>query len=168
MAEHEQQQPDRSALDELAVLADDLLAEAAAARQRWAELSAVLGVDAPAAPAAPANGAEPAPPAGGWLAAGPSSDFAAPAPLVPAPPAAAVPVAPAPPPEPDPDPIRLVALDMMLSGRTREEVDAYLSATFGDGIDPAIVDDVFDVDTGDLDPDDAADERFGDGDADGR
>ncbi len=44
---------------------------------------------------------------------------------------------------PNADPARLVALDMMLSGRSREEVDEYLRATFGDEVDPAILDEIF-------------------------
>ena len=41
------------------------------------------------------------------------------------------------------DPARLVALDMMLSGRSREEVDEYLRTTFGDDVDPTILDEIF-------------------------
>jgi hypothetical protein len=42
------------------------------------------------------------------------------------------------------DPVRLVALDMVLSGRSREEVRDYLRATFGDGDREAVLDEVFD------------------------
>ena len=41
------------------------------------------------------------------------------------------------------DPVRLVALDMMLSGSSRDEVVQYLSATFGDHVDEAVIDEVF-------------------------
>ena len=41
------------------------------------------------------------------------------------------------------DPVRLVALDMMLSGSSRDEVLEYLSATFGDHVDEAVIDEVF-------------------------
>ena len=41
------------------------------------------------------------------------------------------------------DPVRLVALDMMLSGRSREEVREYLRATFGDGDREHVLDEIF-------------------------
>ena len=41
------------------------------------------------------------------------------------------------------DPVRLVALDMMLSGRSRDEVEAYVRATFGDDVDVDVVAEVF-------------------------
>jgi hypothetical protein len=41
------------------------------------------------------------------------------------------------------DPVRLVALDMVLSGRSRDEVRDYLRATFGDGDREAVLDEVF-------------------------
>lgn len=147
---------DRRALDELAVLADELLEQARAARQRWADLSEALGGVGPTGPAADAAGAaappapptqaapahEPHPTVDGW-------------PVTASAPAAA-PAEPsrrrgrrrngqaAPPPADDADPIRLVTLDMLLSGHTREEVDGYLSVTFGDAYDRKVVDEVFD------------------------
>jgi hypothetical protein len=42
------------------------------------------------------------------------------------------------------DPVRLVALDMMLSGRSREDIEHYLQQTFGDGYRPQVLDEVFD------------------------
>lgn len=41
------------------------------------------------------------------------------------------------------DPVRLVALDMMLSGSSREEVRDHLAATFGEGDREAVLDEVF-------------------------
>lgn len=41
------------------------------------------------------------------------------------------------------DPARLVALDMMLSGRTRDEVGDHLRRTFGEDDVDAILDEVF-------------------------
>ena len=41
------------------------------------------------------------------------------------------------------DPVRLVALDMMLSGHSREAIRDYLQATFGDGDREAVLDEVF-------------------------
>lgn len=41
------------------------------------------------------------------------------------------------------DPERLVALDMMLSGHSREAIRDYLQATFGDGDREAVLDEVF-------------------------
>ena len=41
------------------------------------------------------------------------------------------------------DPVRLVALDMMLSGRSREEVREYLDATFGDDDREEVLDEIF-------------------------
>ena len=43
----------------------------------------------------------------------------------------------------DADAVRLVALDMMLSGRSRDEVREYLQATFGEGDREQGLDDVF-------------------------
>jgi hypothetical protein len=43
----------------------------------------------------------------------------------------------------EPDPVRLVALDMMLSGRSREEVRDHLDATFGAGHYEGVLDEVF-------------------------
>src|SRR4051812_25191782 len=54
-----------------------------------------------------------------------------------------------PPPAPEPstsatdDPVRLVALDMMLSGNTREEVRDHLVATFGEGEREPLLDEIF-------------------------
>ena len=44
---------------------------------------------------------------------------------------------------PDADPVRLVALDMMLSGRSRDEVREYLRATFGEDDCEDVLDEVF-------------------------
>lgn len=41
------------------------------------------------------------------------------------------------------DPVRLVALDMMLSGHPREAIRDYLRATFGEGDREAVLDEVF-------------------------
>jgi hypothetical protein len=41
------------------------------------------------------------------------------------------------------DPVRLVALDMMLSGHSREAIRDYLRATFGEGDREAVLDEVF-------------------------
>ena len=41
------------------------------------------------------------------------------------------------------DPVRLVALDMMLAGHSRDEVRQYLQATFGEDDREAVLDDVF-------------------------
>lgn len=43
----------------------------------------------------------------------------------------------------EPDPVRLVALDMMLSGRSRDEVRDHLDATFGTGDHDRVLDEVF-------------------------
>ena len=43
----------------------------------------------------------------------------------------------------DVDAARLVALDMMLSGRSRDEVREYLTATFGEGDREQLLDDIF-------------------------
>ena len=50
--------------------------------------------------------------------------------------------------KPDPaeaeaDPVRLVALDMMLSGHPRDAIRDYLRATFGEGDREAVLDEVF-------------------------
>jgi hypothetical protein len=44
---------------------------------------------------------------------------------------------------PDADPERLVALDMMLSGQSREEVRDHLHATFGEADRERLLDEVF-------------------------
>lgn len=107
--------PDQDALDELTSLADELLSQASEVRRQWAELSETLGVEPP----------EPAP------VAERRHSRAQPA---------------APEPEadrPEADPVRLVALDMMLSGRSRDEVREYLQATFGDGDREHVLDEIF-------------------------
>ena len=43
----------------------------------------------------------------------------------------------------DADAVRLVALDMVLSGRSRDEVREYLRATFGEGDREDVLDEVF-------------------------
>jgi hypothetical protein len=101
-------QDDRQVIDELAVLADELLEQAAEIRRQWAELAEVLGAEVPE----PVVEDAPAPVGGGA-----SADT--------------------------PDPVRLVALDMVLSGRSRDEVRDYLRATFGEEDCEAVLDDVF-------------------------
>ncbi|HEX2087327.1 MAG TPA: hypothetical protein VHF89_16710 [Solirubrobacteraceae bacterium] len=44
---------------------------------------------------------------------------------------------------PEADPVRLVALDMMLSGKSRAEVSEYLRATFGEDVRPDVLDEIF-------------------------
>ena len=107
--------PDHETLDELTNLADELLEQASEVRRQWAELSQTLGVDPP----------EPAPVAERAVAA------------------ARPPTAPPPQDEADADPVRLVALDMMLSGRSREEVREYLKSTFGEGDREHVLDEIF-------------------------
>lgn len=110
----EGREDDREALDQLSMLADDLLQQAGDIRRQWTELAEVLGAELPADVERPA-----APPARR--------------------PASATP----PPATPEDDPIRLVALDMMLSGRSRDEVAEYLDATFGEGEYGDVLDEVF-------------------------
>ena len=43
----------------------------------------------------------------------------------------------------DEDPVRLVALDMLLSGRSREDIERYLSQTFDEDYRPEVLDEVF-------------------------
>jgi hypothetical protein len=105
--------PDQDALEELTSLADELLSQASEVRRQWAELSEALGVDAPE-PAPVAERATPPVPAPSDADDGASDD-----------------------------PVRLVALDMMLSGRSREEVREYLRATFGDGDRERVLDEIF-------------------------
>src|SRR4051794_19648021 len=106
---------DREVLDQLTMLADELMQQAGEIRRQWVELADVLDVDVP----------EPEP-----------EDQ--PAVLAPVPD-----VAPEADHPEDQDPIRLVALDMMLSGRDRDEVRAYLDATFGQGDREAVLDEIF-------------------------
>ena len=107
--------PDEEALDELTNLADELLAQASEVRRQWAELSEALGVEAP----------EPAPAAERANAVAASSPEETEAR------------------EAEADPVRLVALDMMLSGRSREDVREYLSATFGEDDREQVLDEIF-------------------------
>jgi hypothetical protein len=113
----DQQVPDPDALDELTALADELLEQASEVRRQWAELSETLGV----APPEPAPAAERATPDGA-----PARDAADAAER-----------------ESEADPVRLVALDMMLSGRSRNEVRDYLQQTFGDGDREQVLDEIF-------------------------
>jgi hypothetical protein len=105
---------EREVLDELSMLADELLQQATEIRQQWSDLAEALGAELP-----------------------------------PPPPVEEVPVLPRSQPQPAPpetdeaDPVRLVALDMMLSGRSRDEVRRYLSATFGEGDREAVLDEIF-------------------------
>jgi hypothetical protein len=110
---------EHEAIDELTSLADELLEQASEVRRQWAELSETLGVEPPEPAPAPA-------PAAGRKAQRPVPKTAPPA----AQPA-------------DADPVRLVALDMMLSGRSREEVRDYLRATFGEGDRDDVLDEIF-------------------------
>ena len=107
--------PDHDALDELTNLADELLSQASEVRRQWAELSETLGVEPP----------EPAPVA--ERRTSPAQSVAESAAGE----------------RPEADPVRLVALDMMLSGRSREEVREYLRATFGDGDREHVLDEIF-------------------------
>ena len=106
--------PDQDALDELTSLADELLSQASEVRRQWAELSETLGVEPP----------EPAPTAERRHR-----------PVDISPEEAAE--------RPEADPVRLVALDMMLSGRSREEVREYLRATFGKDVGSDVLDEIF-------------------------
>ena len=44
---------------------------------------------------------------------------------------------------PEADPVRLVALDMTLAGRSREDVREYLRATFGKDVGADVLDEIF-------------------------
>jgi hypothetical protein len=110
---------DREVLDQLTMLADELLQQAGEIRRQWTELAEVLGAEVPEVP--PEAPLEPA--------AGPG--------------AAAAHAQTAVDTGEDTDPIRLVALDMMLSGRTRDEVRSYLEQTFGDADREAVLDEIF-------------------------
>lgn len=46
-------------------------------------------------------------------------------------------------PAPAADPIQLLAVEMALAGKTREEVDAYVRENYGFTADPAVLDRVF-------------------------
>lgn len=96
---------EREALDQLTVLADELLMQAGEIRRQWAELAEMLGAE-------PETAGSPDDPGDGERAG-------------------------------DAESIRLVALDMMLSGSSREEVGGYLDATFGAEDREALLDDVF-------------------------
>ena len=113
---------DREVLDQLTMLADELLQQAGEIRRQWSELAEALGADIPPPPEIedlpPA-----APPRADAPAAAPAASAAAEADMA--------------------DPVRLVALDMMLSGRSREEVRTYLSATFGDDDREDVLDEIF-------------------------
>ena len=107
--------PERDPLDELAELADELLRQATDVRRQWNELGETLGL-APAPAPRPAS--TPAPAAPG-AANGEAGTW------------------------PDADPVRLVALDMMLSGRSRGETREYLNATFGEADRERLLADVY-------------------------
>ena len=120
---------DHDAIDELAMLADELLQQATEIRRQWQELGDALGIEIPEHARGPAQSQSP-----------PSEPRIRPNPAeAPAPP----PPASAAPGTGSADPVRLVALDMMLSGSTRDEVVEYLSATFGDHVDESVIDEVF-------------------------
>jgi hypothetical protein len=118
--------PQDEPLRELADVADELLGQAAALRRRWQELGDALGVDL-----------ETGEVDGGSTAEAPAEtdeevfDAVARAGYGPA--------------DEEPDPIRVVAFDMMLSGRTRKEVKEYIRASFGQDADLGIVDELFDT-----------------------
>ena len=105
---------DREVLDQLTMLADELMQQAGEIRRQWVELADVLGAELPEPEERPAV-VTPVPDQM------PDNDA----------------------PGEDQDPIRLVALDMMLSGRSRDEVRAYLDATFGEGDREAVLDEIF-------------------------
>ena len=102
---------DREVLDQLVMLADELLEQATEIRRQWSDLAEALGAELP--PPEPVA----SPPVGARMPPAPAEDEA--------------------------DPVRLVALDMMLSGRSRDEVRTYLDATFGDGNREAVLDEIF-------------------------
>lgn len=105
---------DRQVLAELTTLAEELLEQASEIRRQWSDLGDALGIDLGELPDASEPAAVPQMPAAAASAEAAESD-----------------------------PVRLVALDMMLSGRSRDEVEEYLRATFGDGVDVGVVADVF-------------------------
>jgi hypothetical protein len=109
---------DQGTIDELAALADELLEQATEVRRQWSELGETLGVEPPSdgarVVARPDDGAPGSAPAEGTPLGGSEAD-----------------------------PMRLVALDMMLSGRSRDEVRDYLRATFGDEPPGEVLDEVF-------------------------
>ena len=119
--------PEDEPLRELAAVADELLEQAAALRRCWQELGDALGVDLRTGEVEGAGGPD---------AAGASDEEVFDAAAQQA--AYAVP-------QEEPDPIRVVAFDMMLSGRTRKEVKDYIRASFGQDADLAIVDELFDT-----------------------
>ena len=112
--------PDHETLDELTALADELLEQASEVRRQWAELSETLGIEAPE----PAPVVERTSPTGNG-------------------PGPAAPDVTHDEERPEADPVRLVALDMMLSGRSRDEVREYLRATFGEGDREHVLDEIF-------------------------
>ena len=109
------QVPDHETLDELTALADELLEQASEVRRQWAELSETLGIEPP----------EPAPTAerGAATGNGPATTSGEG--------------------DANAEAVRLVALDMMLSGRDRDEVREYLRATFGEGDHESVLDEIF-------------------------
>jgi hypothetical protein len=110
---------DREVLAELTTLANDLLEQATAVRRQWSELGEALGVELPDGPDPAAIAAVTGAPVsreGEERVAQPEEE----------------------------DPVRLVALDMLLSGRSREDIERYLRQTFGDDYRPEVLDEVFD------------------------
>lgn len=127
--------PDDETLRELGEVADALLQQASALRERWEELGDALGVDLGVA-AAPAVAADvddravsPAePPARQVAEDDPAAEVAM---------------------RPDygtesPDPVRVLVFDLMLSGRSRKEVKSHVRSSFGSGTDLTVVDELFD------------------------
>jgi hypothetical protein len=114
---------DRRVLADLTMLADDLLEQAVAIRRQWVELGEALGVEVPDEEQLPAAAAQPRgdQSAGAGAGAVPANGQTG-----------------------EDDPVRLVALDMMLSGRSREDIESYLQHTFGDAYRVQILDEVFD------------------------
>jgi len=144
---------------ELSALADELLAQATEIRRQWAALSEALGVEleAPDALTVTPQGTieRVAPPSRSSSAAAGDGGFRRATPDRRSEP----PAEPHPQPQPqtrsarppieddDTTAVRLVALDMMLSGATREEVGLHLAGTFGEteAVRQALAD-AFDVD----------------------
>lgn len=132
---------DDPTLQELASVADELLEQAAALRRRFAELGDVLGIDLEAAVASPGEIAIP-------VVATPPNGEAPTAPLVepaPDPDAVSVAVRADFETEEDHDPVRVLAFDMMLSGRSRKDIVEFVRATYGQDTDVSVIDELFDA-----------------------
>jgi hypothetical protein len=118
------------ALDELGAVADELLEQAAALRRRWEELGDVLGVDLAPTAFEGDTGVMPVRRQAGALFDDVGEvDVAMPTDFG----------------ERSPDPVRVMAFDLMLSGRSRKEVKEYVRSSFGSDADLTIVDELFDA-----------------------